>query len=55
MIFGHIDRLDELNTYPGIIREGLKYLADTDFTEMEVGAFELDGKNLGNIRRFKTR
>ena len=46
MIFGHIDKLDELKTYPKIIQKGLQYLADTDFTKMEIGTYELDGKNL---------
>lgn len=46
MIFGHIKQLDELKTYPEIIQKALRYLADTDFTKMEIGTYELDGKNL---------
>ncbi|MDA3956337.1 YhcH/YjgK/YiaL family protein [Oceanispirochaeta sp.] len=46
MILGHINHLDELKTYPKIIQKALQYLADTDFTKMEIGTYELDGKNL---------
>ena len=45
MIF---DRIENLNNYSGLGRlyTALKFLADTDFTQIPLGKYELDGDNI---------
>ena len=45
MIF---DRIENLNNYSGLgrIYTALKFLADTDFTQIPLGKYELDGDNI---------
>ena len=45
MIF---DRIENLNNYSGLGRicTALKFLADTDFTKIPLGKYELDGDNI---------
>ena len=45
MIF---DRIENINNYKNLggVFKGLKFLAETDFTKIPVGKYELDGKNI---------
>ena len=45
MIF---DRIENINNYKNLggVYKGLKFLAETDFTKIPVGKYELDGKNI---------
>ncbi|PJG84245.1 YhcH/YjgK/YiaL family protein [Conservatibacter flavescens] len=45
MFFGHINQIDA-NIYPKVIQKALNYLKTTNFDELEVGRYELDGKNM---------
>ncbi|MBI9106971.1 MAG: YhcH/YjgK/YiaL family protein [Spirochaetales bacterium] len=46
MIFGHVNKLNDISLYPELIRKGLRYLADTDFSRVKAGTYELDGENM---------
>ena len=47
MIFGHIDNVDKEGVlYPEIIKKGLAYLRDTDFSKMEDGKHKVDGDSM---------
>lgn len=44
-----VDTIKNRNIYSAIsprIKKGLEYLANTDFSKMEPGRYELDGSNL---------
>ncbi len=54
MIF---DTLDNIKNYEGLDRvyTALKFLAETDFTKMELGKYELDGDNIFYmVQRYET-
>ncbi|WP_378954107.1 YhcH/YjgK/YiaL family protein [Pelosinus sp. sgz500959] len=47
MILGHIDNLDDENIfYPEVLRKGLAYIKNTDFSAMADGKYEIDGENM---------
>ncbi len=46
MFFGNINQLGIENIYPVPIRKALEYLKAHDFTVMQTGVYEIDGKNI---------
>ncbi len=55
MIF---DKIENFENYKGLGRvyDALKFLAETDFSKVELGRYELDGDNLFyNVQEFETR
>lgn len=47
MIYSTIKRIDqELNRYPEAIQKGLLFLKDTDFSKLEDGWYDIQGKEL---------
>ena len=47
MIYSTIKRIDqELNRYPEAIQKGLLFLKDTDFSKLEDGQYDIQGKEL---------
>lgn len=53
------DKLENIETYAGIsprVMQGLKALRDTDFSKLEDGRYELDGKSLYmNVSTYETK
>jgi len=46
MFFGNINQLGIEKIYPAPIRKALEYLKANDFTSMQTGVYEIDGKNI---------
>lgn len=46
MIYGNLNNLGDLKTYPEKIAKALEYLKDKDFINMEPGKYEIEGKDL---------
>lgn len=46
MIFSSIYAKDDLNKYPKAIQTALEYLKANDFTTMETGVYEIQGKDI---------
>ena len=46
MIFSSIYANNNLNHYPGAIRRAITYLMETDFSAMEDGVYEIDGRRM---------
>lgn len=47
MIFGHISQSQQEGVlYPTIIQKGLTYLRETDFSQMAVGKYKIDGESM---------
>lgn len=46
MIFSSIYAKDRVDTYPKAIRTAIEYLKSHDFTAMETGSYEIQGKDM---------
>ncbi len=46
MIFSSIYANDDTSKYPAAIQKAIKYLKSNDFTKMETGVYEIDGKRM---------
>lgn len=46
MIYGNINNLGKLSVYPEKVQKALQYILINDFTKMEPGKYELEGKDL---------
>ena len=46
MIFSSIYSKDDVTKYPVAIQTAIKYLKENDFTTMEVGAYDIQGKDI---------
>lgn len=46
MITGNIKELKDIALYPKLIQKALMYLKETDFTSMNPGIYEIQGKDL---------
>lgn len=46
MMFGSIKHINSISVYPEAIQRAIRHLQETDFTQKEVGSYEIDGKKL---------
>ncbi|MDU4960132.1 MAG: YhcH/YjgK/YiaL family protein [Sporomusaceae bacterium] len=56
MIFGQLCNLEkEKNAVGGVLRQGLEYLAKTDFKSMPVGRYEIDDNMYALVQEYVTQ
>ena len=46
MIFSSIHTQDDYSNYPKAVQRAIEYLKSNDFTKMETGVYEIEGKLL---------
>ena len=46
MIFSSIHTKDDYSNYPKAVQRAIEYLKSNDFTKMEPGVYEIEGKQL---------
>lgn len=44
MIFSSIHTKDDFKNYPARVQRAIEYLKNNDFTKMETGVYEIEGK-----------
>lgn len=44
MIFSSIHTKDDFKNYPAAVQRAIEYLKNNDFTKMETGVYEIEGK-----------
>lgn len=56
MIFGHLSTMPkEKAAVSGVLQQGLEYLAETDFTSMELGRHDIDDNMYALVQEYVTQ